>query len=268
MKNSNYLFIVFSLLTLVACNGIESNFASPTKNGGYSQRNIPPKALIYNGEATAYGDVEAITDILSNHQIEYQVVDSDEMNSLTLEEMQGYATFIWPGGYAGQMSQSLSNQTRQRIRKAVREAGVSYVGICAGAFLAVTPNTSWGFSLIEGELLPYYHLEDEGVESAMVKIILPETSSQTKSQDMVWWGGPSLPEVPKGVLGRYSDTNEPAITEGMAGKGLVILSAIHPEAPDEWRYRLGLDDQDGSDQDYAWTLFEAGLLHQPLPTLN
>jgi glutamine amidotransferase-like uncharacterized protein len=233
--------------------------------------NLKFDALIYQGEATATGDPEAITEILTAHGRSYQIASSQEMNSLSPSDLEKYQTIIWPGGYAGYMSGSLTAATRGRIRQAVVEKGVSYVGICAGAFLAVSPaansgeeGPAWGFSLIAGDLLPYYHLENEGTEYAMVPIQL----SGSKPRSLLWWGGPSLPEFEHGVIARYSDSGDPAITQTLAGKGLVIFSGPHPEAPVEWRTKLGLYDPEGLEQDIASDLFEAAITRKILPALN
>jgi glutamine amidotransferase-like uncharacterized protein len=241
------------------------------KPAHHAARKYETGALIYQGVATAYGDAEAITDILDRHQVTYQLVSSDELNSMTLEDISRFGMIIWPGGYAGQMSGSLTAQARENIRKAVNKVGVSYVGICAGAFMAVSPAPSrgedgpdWGLSLVDGDLLPYYHLEDDGIEDSMVQVQLNDGSSRS----MVWWGGPYLPEYPHGVLARYEDSGQPAITQTWAGKGLVFLSGPHPEAPENWRTKLGLTDPDGLDQKIAWKLFKAALKQSPLPSMN
>jgi len=217
-------------------------------------------ALIYHGVATAFGDVESISGILDTLGISHHEVTSDELNQMRMEDLIQYKMIIWPGGYASQMSGSLEASTRERIREAVLNYGVSYVGICAGAFIAVSPapvkgadGPEWGLSLISSETLPYYHLEDEGVDYALVQLELP----QSKSTGVVWWGGPTFPEVPRGVVARYADRHEPAVIQSRAGLGWVVLSGPHPEAPPSWRAELGLPDSDGLDHELAAKLFKA-----------
>jgi glutamine amidotransferase-like uncharacterized protein len=225
-------------------------------------------ALIFNGVGTANLDAQALAQILSQHGRTYRIVDSDELNAMSAEEIADYGVLVWPGGYAGQMTSSLHPETRQRIRKAVNLYGVSYVGFCAGAFMAVSPAPSvggspdWGLSLISGEILPYYYLEDQGVEYSMV----PVSMSMGPKRDLVWWGGPTFPKSSRGAVGRYPN-GEAAIVEGWAGNGFVVLSAPHPEAPHAWRENLGLSDSDGSDWDVAWDLIRSALDRKPLPTL-
>lgn len=224
-------------------------------------------ALIYQGASSATGDPEAIADILSRHGVSYQLATSEELNTMSLEDYSKYGVIIWPGGYAGYMSESLLPSTRTLIRRAVTENGVSYVGFCAGAFIAISPSAlpgtegpAWGLSLIPDDLLPYYHLENEGVEFAMVSANFADQSHRS----LLWWGGPTLPEFPHGVIARYSDTGEPAIAETWAGQGLILLSGPHPESPEQWRTKLGLTDPDGTEQDIAWNMFNAALTRQPM----
>src|SRR4051812_26073143 len=43
-------------------------------------------ALIYNGNGTAFGDVEAISEILDAHRATYQTASSEELNAMNLED--------------------------------------------------------------------------------------------------------------------------------------------------------------------------------------
>ncbi len=216
--------------------------------------------LIYAGDAAAYGDPEALTEISQSHGLTSKTVTSDDLNAMSLDELSKFGAIAWPGGYAGVMSKSLTEQTRDNIRRAVQERGVGFVGICAGAFIAVSPDTKSGLSVVTASELPYYHLEDEGTDDAMVGVTL----TQGSERKLVWWGGPYLPEWKGGVIARYSDTHQPAIAQTWSGNGLVILSGPHPEAPEDWRTKLGLTDSDGLDQDLAGQMLVAAAKQQPL----
>jgi hypothetical protein len=233
-------------------------------------RNFKTDLLIFNGVATATGDPEAIAAIAEREGLSYDIVTSAEIDAMSVEGIAGYGSIVWPGGYAGQMSSSLSATGRDRIRRAVVERGVSFVGFCAGAFIAVSPGAvdgqagpDWGLALQDAKTLPYYHLEDEGTEYAMVKAQLADGTSR----QLVWWGGPFLGEVNGGVLARYNDTGQPAITQDWAGNGLMLLSGPHPEAPTDWRAKLNLSDSDGLDQDIAAGLLHAAVRAEPLPSM-
>lgn len=273
IKSPTFLLSLISLMAISAGNSNVSLIAAanaattpsavaPTSE----QRTQSTDVLVFDGTATAYGDGDAIASILESHNTTYRRVSSDELDSMSLDDISQYKLIIWPGGYAGQMSDSLRQSTRENIRQAVNDRGVGYVGICAGAFIAVSADTKNGLGIIKADSLPYYHLEDEGTDDAMVKLDLGNGNSQS----LVWWGGPYLPEklFPNGIISRYSDTNQPAIAQTMSGKGLVILSGPHPEAPQNWRTKLGLEDSDGLDQDLAWKLFNAALKKTLLPVIK
>ncbi len=263
------LIINFALTWGVFISTIQASPQNPTPPL-QSARDYRIGALIYHGDATAFGDVESISEILDHQGISHQDVTSEELNRMSIDELAQFGMLIWPGGYAGQMSASLEPKARQAIQQAVRERGVSFVGICAGAFIAVSPaaavgesGPSWGLSILPAPTLPYYHLEDEGIDYSLVEV---EVSGGQRGR-FVWWGGPALPEVSKGVIARYADDHQPAVIQTQAGLGWVILSGPHPEAPRSWRTKLGLLPSDGLDRRWAGQLFLSALHRQPLAFL-
>src|SRR4051812_38995165 len=162
--------------------------------------------------------------------------------------------FVWPGGSGTQMLNSLSGETRKRIRSAVIDYGVSYLGFCAGAFLGVSPapsgtNAPAYLSLIPAPVLDYYYLENQGVTYAMTM----QTFADGSQHDIVWYGGPVTPNLTGGVVSRYP-TGEPSITQAREGAGFVIVSGGHPASPN-----LGIGDKDGVDLDVVWMLIDAAL---------
>ena len=270
MRRKRTIALSLSLFFILGCgySGAHAQAKSSTLSIGTDRRSFPIKrdyrigALIYHGAATAFGDVESISEILDAQGITHQDVTSEELNQMTVEELTQFGMIVWPGGYAGQMSASLYPATRDRVRRAVRERGVNFVGICAGAFIAVSPaapssaeGPEWGLSIIDAETLPYYHLEGEGLEYSLVDL---EISSGIRI-GVVWWGGPTLPEVSHGVLARYLDNHEPAVIQTQAGFGWVFLAGPHPEAPHSLRVKLGLRSSDGLDHEFAGQIFRAAL---------
>ena len=220
---------------------------------------------------TATDDAPALESIADKNGWTYREVTSEEMDALTPEQLADFGAIVWPGGYAGEMSDSIQPATRQRLHDAVNNNGVGFVGICAGAFIAVSPaaksgeaGPAWGLSIMDAPILDYYHLTDEGVDDQMVDIVFPNN----QHRQMVWWGGPKTPEYPGGVVARYADNKDPAISETWAGKGLMVISGPHPEAPQSWRDKLGLTDSDGLDQDTAAQLISAAMFAKPLPAMN
>ena len=82
--------------------------------------------------------------------------------------------------------------------------------------------------------------------------------------DQYWEDGPELSGWGDAIA-TYPD-GTPAIAQGRVGRGWVILSGVHPEAPESWRRGLTFDTSATTDQAYAITLVRAALDRTPLPT--
>jgi len=89
------------------------------------------------------------------------------------------------------------------------------------------------------------------------------TFADGSKQDILWYGGPVTPSTPGGVIAKYPDGN-PAITELWSGKGFVILSGVHPTADQATLSAVGMSSTDGTHQDTAWNLINAGIHQQAL----
>ena len=215
--------------------------------------------LIYNGDGTALSDTQSIEKIIQVNGQSSKTVNSNQINVMTEEELRHYGLIIWPGGKSKTMSDSLTFETRNRIRDAVSLDGVSFLGFCAGAFIAGTYSWSptWGLELVPNDF-PYYQLEFQGYTKAFVELQFSDRSSR----HVLWYGGPQLDDFGK-VIARYPDGSS-AIAQDWVGVGFVILSGVHPEAPLSWG--TGLSYPDGSDHALAWQLIEAAMKQQPLKT--
>jgi hypothetical protein len=118
---------------------------------------------------------------------------------------------------------------------------------------------SYGMAVAKGQILSLYYPDGQLPAAAMVDVSFADGSHR----DLVWWGGPSTPEWSGGVVARYKD-GKPAISETWSGKGYVVISGPHPEAPQGWRATAG-NDSDGLDYDIAIAMMNAALKKQPLP---
>ncbi|MCM2321853.1 MAG: hypothetical protein NDJ90_01180 [Oligoflexia bacterium] len=224
-------------------------------------------ALIFAGEGTNLSNADALTELAQSHFLAYRFVTSSELDAMSTEELKQYRLLVWPGGESSEMNDSLREETRTRVRDAVRESGLGYVGFCAGAWLAVGPPAPfghppyWGFGIVPAPFLEEYDPNGEAPNpiGAIVKIFFPGG----KSRHLVWWGGPFFTEFPAGVLARYPDGTA-AITQVEAGAGFVTLSGLHPEAPQSWRDGERLHDPDGLDLDLAWRLIESTVKRERL----
>src|SRR5215472_7394964 len=114
-------FVLFILVIVGACNA-------------RAQSDRPP-ILLFSGEGTSPGDVDAVERILDANHLAYATATSRRLNGMTQSQVMAYRMMIVPGGNFIDMSASLTPRTTAMIHDAVR-AGMNYLGICAGAFLA------------------------------------------------------------------------------------------------------------------------------------
>lgn len=284
MKTKNYFIVlVICLLSVLvsACGkGSDSSVSgnpsgdltyAPTSTLGADPRLNRTDVLIYNGEGAASADAQALINIVASNDLKYEVVNSAELNAMSLDSIAKFGLILWPGGYAGVASKSLKPETRIRLNKAVTERGVSYIGFCAGAFIAMnapapTPGGApdYGFSIIPYTgILPEY--EPDGIHQDQSPMILTFSLNDGSMRDLVWYGGPYFPGA-REVLARYKN-GEPAIIQSAAGKGFVVLVAPHPESPSAWRDSRNDADGASGDIEYAWKLIKSALDRSPMPTI-
>ena len=136
-------------------------------------------------------------------------------------------------------------------------SGLNYLGICAGAFLAGrAPYNSFGLT---GVRFAFYSAERRGVRKAAVAI----TRVDRAPIEHYWEDGPELSGW-GAVVGRYPD-GTPAIVEGASGKGWVILTGIHAEAPETWRRGMTFATSAAAANGDAVALIDAALERKVLP---
>jgi hypothetical protein len=172
--------------------------------------------LFFNGTGTSPNDVVAIEEILRTSHLNYSTVDSSRLNGMGELQMQGYRLLIVPGGNFIEMGNSLTPATAANIRNAVQN-GLSYAGICAGAFLAGNSIYYNGFNLTSGVRFGFYAAENQGMRKTAVAI----ASAGAATLDQYWEDGPQLAGW-GAVVGKYPD-GTPAVVEGIFGSGWVIL---------------------------------------------
>ena len=223
-------------------------------------------AMIFAGTGTWGTEVSSLKSILSAQGASYLEVSSADLNSMSLDELADFGVLVFPGGYGGQQSSSLTSATRERIRQAVQQRGVGYTGFCAGSFIAVAPapspggDVSYGIGVVDGPVLDYYYLENQGVTADMTLL----TFADGTTRDVLWYGGPITPAGDGDVVARYPN-GDPAISEIDSGQGLVVLSGGHPGAPASVKSSFGLSDSDGTDFALTWSLIRAAMNHERLP---
>ncbi|MBC7691906.1 MAG: hypothetical protein H7222_09050 [Methylotenera sp.] len=236
---------------------------TPTSTGS---RNYTTAVLLFNGAGVSTSDWQSTEQIVKSQGLSYTLANSAQLDAMSLDQLISYGTIIVPGGAGGTIANGVSPATRIRLRQAVRDHGVGYVGFCAGAWVAVGPEAMadktafYGFAIAPGNVLSLFLPGGQSPTAAMVPASFPDGTSRS----LVWWGGPSTPEWKNGVIARY-DTGEAAISETFSGKGLVVISGPHPEAPQGWRATAGKD-SDGLDYDIAIKMIHAAIDQVPLST--
>jgi glutamine amidotransferase-like uncharacterized protein len=135
---------------------------------------------------------------------------------------------------------------------------MNYLGICAGGFLAGNSGYN-SFNLTSGVKFGFYSAENQGVRKAPVAI----TAAGGPTLDQYWEDGPQFTGW-GAVVAKYPD-GTPAVVEGTFGSGWVILTGVHPEAPETWRGGMTFNTPAAADNAYAGTLIQAALNGTRLP---
>jgi glutamine amidotransferase-like uncharacterized protein len=218
---------------------------TPLTSGG-----IAP-ILLFHGTGTSSGDVAAVETILNSNHLHYSRVNSSQLNEMAESQMRGYRLLIVPGGNFVDIGNGLTSSTTANIRNAVQN-GLNYLGICAGGFFAGNSPYN-GLNLTSGVRFSFYSAERQGIRKAAVAI----ASAGAPTLDQYWEDGPQLTGW-GAVVGKYPD-GTPAIVEGTFGSGWVILTGVHPEAPEGWRRRMTFGTPVSVDNAYGGTLIHAAL---------
>jgi glutamine amidotransferase-like uncharacterized protein len=208
--------------------------------------------LLFHGTGTSPNDVAAVESILNSGHLNYSTVTSSQLNKLSEAQMRGYRLLIMPGGNFVTMGNSLTANTAANIRTAVQN-GLHYLGICAGGFLAGDSSYSNGLNLTSGVKFGFYSAENRGIRKAAVAIAV----AGAPTLDQYWEDGPEFTGWGE-VVGKYPD-GTPAIVEGTFGRGWVMLTGVHPEAPAGWRRGMTFVTPARVDNAYAGTLIQAAM---------
>jgi hypothetical protein len=235
------------LFWLVSLFATACTFSAPTA----------PDILLFNGRGTSPNDVTALERILTEQQSNYSTADSERLNAMSEAELNDYRLLIIPGGNFEEIGNALTADTTARVRKAVR-GGLSYLGICAGAFFAGASPYN-GLNLTEGVRFPFHALEDQGIRKAVVAV----TTSDAPPLEVYWEDGPQLSGWGN-VVARYPD-HTAAVVQGSLGDGWVVLTGVHAEAPESWRRGLAFTTPVAPSHAFAARLIDAALHRRRLP---
>jgi glutamine amidotransferase-like uncharacterized protein len=218
--------------------------------------NVPP-VLLFTGTGTSANDVAAVEAILKDRHLTYSTVNSQQLNGMNESQLMAYRLMVVPGGNFIAIGDSLTPSTTANIHNAV-QGGLNYLGICAGAFLAGHASYN-SLNLTSGARFGFYAAESRGTRKAAVAI----AGVGTPPIEHYWEDGPEFTGW-GAVVGRYPD-GTPAIVEGPSGQGWVVLTGVHPEAPEKWRRGMTFATSASVANAYAGTLIEAALHGTSLP---
>jgi glutamine amidotransferase-like uncharacterized protein len=199
--------------------------------------------LLFDGVGTSRGSVVALRAVLKANRLAYATVDSAQLNQMGETPLRGYQLLIVPGGNFVEMGNGLTKATTLRVHDAVQH-GLNYLGVCAGAFLAGDSPYN-GINLTAGVHFGFYSAEEKGIRKAAVSI----TSAEGSTLEHYWEDGPQLAGWGQ-VVAKYPD-GAPAIVQGAVGSGWVVLTGVHPEAPENWRRGLTFTTPASVDNEYA-----------------
>lgn len=229
----------------------------PRDHGSANYRGAPP-ILLFTGSGASSGDVVALETILQANHLAYATVLSDELNAMTVEDLRRSRLLIVPGGDFVRIGDSLTPAGVRRVRDAVHQ-GMNFLGVCAGAFLAGDfPPPYKGLNMTAGVQFRFYDAVRR-VHKMSVAIATPDGSTL----DQYWEDGPQLTGW-GAVVAKYPD-GTPAIVQGLFGDGWLVLTGVHPEAPESWRRGMMFNTPSSADNAFAATLIQAALHRTPLP---
>jgi glutamine amidotransferase-like uncharacterized protein len=219
---------------------------------------VTPPILLFIGTGTSASDVSAVKTILGANNLTYATANSSQLNAMTETQIKVYKLLIVPGGNSITIGDNLKSSTTTNIHNAVTNDGLHYLGICAGGFFGGYSIYN-GLNLTSGVWFNFYADYYNGIHKAAVEISSPGASAL----DQYWQDGPQFTGWGS-IVGKYPD-GTPAVVEGTSGKGWVILSGVHPEAPANWRTGMKFTTSAAVDNAYAGTLILAALGGTSLP---
>ena len=228
-----------------------------------------PIIAIYNGSGSWNISVIAFESFLDWKGIGWVEIDEEDINNGDLD---GYQAIYFPGGWAGTYVDSISSEGFEDIRRSIEE-GVSYIGICAGAYLAadkvVFENVTYNYPLKIFNGIAYGSLHSITPWDNYTMTLLdinksnPINMYESSTEWMLYYGGPYFQSYDQDIdvlatwRGYY---DKPAIVSFKYGDGRVVLIGSHPEIEED-SFRDGSVfadeyDDNGSDWYLLWTLVD------------
>ena len=174
----------------------------------------PPEVALYAGPgAELANDVE----IVIQGKFSYTIVNANAIINGILEK---YAVLIMPGGYTAHYIPNLRREGCNAIKTFLSKMGGRYIGICAGAYLAGTPELGISQSKM---------IRDSGIYNCEVELSAlshPIFEGQTSAKILVYYqNGPHIkPHPSEKSLALYEDRTS-SVVEVKTG----LIFSWHPE---------------------------------------
>lgn len=183
------------------------------------------KLAIYAGTGAALAkDVELA---LKKLKIPYRRINENDIKS---HKLKTYSTLIIPGGYTQEYVKALACDGFKNISEFVSDGG-TYIGICAGAYIATSrievPGYPPGMGIIE-----ISNKRESGIRIRNIEITNPQhpIAHDCPRKMNIWYqNGPMIiPGNNVEVIAVY-ENNMAAIVASSYDKGKVVIFSPHPE---------------------------------------
>jgi len=216
---------------------------------------VQAKAVgIFNGSGTCKGCAETVGRFFTQRGDHVVYLNEKTLSVASLRRLQVY---VQPGG-SDDIDDTLNTQLPTQI-KAIRAFvadGGSYLGICAGAYLAARYSSVAQKKPAYG-LIPLDELDPEVPDPApsLLNVRWGEQERWIYNQSGAHFGTKAAPGIQ--VLARYSASGHIAALRTPFGKGKVVLTGPHLEADETWYAEDGLSLQHGLNHDLFKALLKS-----------
>ncbi|MBD3173644.1 MAG: hypothetical protein GF320_00575 [Armatimonadia bacterium] len=196
----------------------------------------PIRVAVYAGEGTMPVEPDLLPCLRASDDLAAATVDGRSIRAGALAD---YDVIVFPAGMSSAQSAALGPAGRQRVQEFVRDGG-GYIGICAGAYLALTgehgPRTDRLELLAAASIDPWRRGEG---------LVRMRPSDGTPGCQLDYQNGPVMKLVeregvpPATVLAHYGEATRGLLRSGIGGgigviagdygRGRVLLFGPHPE---------------------------------------
>lgn len=214
----------------------------------YSTLMHASSVVIFNGAGTCDGCAESVATVLRRQYDQIQLVDETTLSHNTLA---GATIYVQPGG-SDDITETLHALTGRQIQQIQQfvAAGGTYVGICAGGYLAAqyADNSAElaAFGLIELHDVDAELGDDMRPQLLNIQLApaapLPQVAS-APTRHVYMQAGPHFGQtLPKGAkaLAYYANSKRIAARVSPFGRGKVVVIGPHLEADATWFMADGL----------------------------